>query len=316
VQLAVSTLGPSRLGRLPWSSSTRVRVLLLVAGLSGVALLVTVVGLVSDGRTITGAPAWLKPAKFAISIAVYWATLAWLLTLVQGHRRLVRLVAWVTALALALELVLIVTQVVRGTTSHFNTATPFDTAVFDAMGGLVALVFFAAVVAGALLARQRGLPRVLGSGIRGGVAVAVLGMAAAILMLTNRQYGDSGGHTVGAPDGGPGLPLTGWSTQHGDLRIAHFVGLHALQALPLLAWLLQRHATRFSQQAQVRLVRMATVAAAGLVVLLAVQAERGLPLLAPDATVVTAALVGVAVLGGLGALVVARDTRDTRGVRA
>ncbi|WP_375426377.1 hypothetical protein [uncultured Friedmanniella sp.] len=314
--MTTSTLGLSRRGRPLGSSSTRVRVLVLVAGLSTVALMVTVVGLVSDDRVITGAPAWLKPAKFAVSIAVYCATLAWLLTLVQGHPRLVRLVAWVTALALALELVLILAQVVRGTTSHFNTATPLDARIFDAMGGLVALVFLGAVVTGVLLARQRGLPAVLGSGIRGGVAVAVLGMAAAILMLVNRQYGDGGAHTVGAPDGGPGLPLTGWSTEHGDLRVPHFVGLHALQALPLLALLLQRYATRLTEGAQVRLVRLTAVAAAGLVVLLAVEAERGLPLLAPDATVVTAGLVGLAVLGGLGALVVVRDVRGQRGLRS
>lgn len=307
--MTTSTVVRGQVAQRRWLGEPRVRVLLLVAALSAVGLLVTLVGLVTDGRTITGAPAWLKPAKFAVSIALYCGTLAWMLTLVLGRPRLVHLVAWVTGVALALELGLIVTQVVRGTTSHFNTATAFDADVFSAMGGLVALVFLAAVVAGALLARQQGLPPVLGAGIRGGVAVAVLGMAAAILMLLNRQGGDSGGHTVGGPDGGPGLPLTGWSTEHGDLRVAHFVGLHALQGLPLLAWLLQRYATRLSELAQVRLVRLATLAAAGLVVLLAVEAERGLPLLAPDATVLIAALVGVLVLGGLAARVLARDPR-------
>ncbi len=311
--MTTSVLVRAELARRPWLGSRRVRVLLLVAALSAAALVVAVVGTAADDRMITGAPAWLKPAKFAISITLYCATVAWMLSLVPGRPRLVRAVAWVTALALAAEMVLIITQVARGTTSHFNTATAFDSLLFSAMGGLVAMVFFAAVVAGALLARQRSLPPVLGAGIRGGVAVAVLGMAAAILMLLNRPDGGSGAHTVGAPDGGPGLPLTGWSTAHGDLRVAHFVGLHALQALPLLAWLLQRYATRLSQLAQVRLVRLATVAAAGLVVLLAVQAERGLPLLAPDATVVTAALAGLALTGGLAVLVVARDAGRVRG---
>ena len=147
-------------------------------------------------------------------------------------------------------------------------------------------------------------------GKRRGTWVAVLGMAAAILMLVNTRYTAGGGHTIGAADGGPGLPLTGWSTQHGDLRIAHFVGLHALQVLPLLAWLLHRFGSRLTEQAQVGLVRLATAAAAGLVVLLAVQAERGPPLLRPDALVVTAALAGLLVAAGIATRLTVRGARS------
>ena len=54
----------------------------------GVAMLltlaVTLVGILLDPRVITGAPAWLKPAKFAISIAIYCFTLLLLLTFVLG----------------------------------------------------------------------------------------------------------------------------------------------------------------------------------------------------------------------------------------
>ena len=38
----------------------------------------SVAGIALDPRTITGVPAWLKPAKFAISTAIFCGTMAWL----------------------------------------------------------------------------------------------------------------------------------------------------------------------------------------------------------------------------------------------
>jgi hypothetical protein len=91
----------------------------------------------------------------------------------------------------------------------------------------------------------------------------------------------AGAHTVGAPDGGPGLTGTGWSTEHGDLRVAHFVGLHAVQALPLMVLLLIR--ARIGRPARVRLMAIAGPSYAALFLILLIQALRGVPVVAPDA---------------------------------
>ena len=81
---------------------------------------------------------------------------------------------------------------------------------------------------------------------------------------------------MGAPDGGPGLPGTGWSREHGDLRVPHFLGLHAMQVLPLLALALGRR--RWPETTRVRLTLTAAASYALLFALLLWQALRGQPL--------------------------------------
>ncbi|MDQ1513903.1 MAG: hypothetical protein QOC59_1745 [Microbacteriaceae bacterium] len=275
------------------------RTLLLVgAAVAAASLAVAVVGLVADPRQIAGSPAWLKPAKFGVSITVYLVTLQWILSFVRGHRRLLLVVTGVTLVALVVEIVLIDLQVVRGTTSHFNKATAFDTAVYNAMGGLISSLFVVAVIAAVLLLRTRGLDAGIAAGMRWGLLLALLGMLEAVLMTVNFGWSDGGGHTVGASDGGPGLPITGWSTEHGDLRIAHFVGLHALQVLPILAWLLTA-VTSLGSRTRVRLLAVAGAGYGGAMLLLTWQALRGQALLSPDGpTLVAAAALALLVLAG------------------
>jgi uncharacterized membrane protein len=147
-------------------------------------LAATLVGLLFDPRVITGAPAWLKPAKFAVSIAIYCFTLLWLLTFVRGRPRLVRPVAWATAVALGMEMVIIAAQVVRGTTSHFNVATPLDSALWEAMAFFVVVVWVMNLLTAVLLLVQRMPDPAFAWSLRLGVLVSFVGMSVAFLMTT------------------------------------------------------------------------------------------------------------------------------------
>jgi hypothetical protein len=261
--------------------------LLLVTGALLLLAAATTGGLFIDHRVITGAPIWLKPWKFAVSFALYTITLAWMLSVLPRRSRVIEGAAVVLAVSGAVEVGLIVMQAARDTTSHYNQTTPFNGAVYQAMGISIGVFFAAHLVIAAFAVRQRIPGRADAYAIRLGLGLCVLGMLAAVPMLLRTNTGIkgiAGAHTVGVPDGGPGLPLVGWSSVGGDLRIGHFVGLHALQALPLLGLLLARW---FDQDTRARLLLVAGAAYGVLVMLLTWQALRGQPLLRLD--VLTAA---------------------------
>ncbi|REG25999.1 hypothetical protein ATI61_11294 [Archangium gephyra] len=97
-----------------------------------------------------------------------------------------------------------------------------------------------------------GPPCVLSSPVHGGVGgeqglgyfmTAPHGEQRARIAAGHRLV-ESGAHSFGERDGGPGLPGVGWCTTAGDMRPAHFLGTHAMQGLPLLAALLGRRRSR------------------------------------------------------------------------
>ncbi|WP_343447134.1 hypothetical protein [Micromonospora schwarzwaldensis] len=287
------------------------RPLMLLVSAMAALTVVAAIGVVVDPRVLTGAPVWLKPLKFAVSLAVYGGTLAWMLSLLPRRSRLAERAVTVIVAAAVLETALIVVQVVRGTTSHFNVSTPLDAALYNVMGTAVMVLFLAQVVLAVVLLRRPLPDRAGGYAIRAGLAVSLLGMLVAFPMLTQQPDGTpagiTGAHSVGVPDGGPGLPVVGWSTTGGDLRVGHFIGLHALQALPLLAILLDRFlGTRLDELARARLVLVGGFAYAGVTLLATAQALRGQPLLRPDELTLIAAAVLVAATATATLLVLAR----------
>ena len=142
---------------------------------------------------------------------------------------------------MAVEQAVIFGQAARGTTSHYNATSALNGLLFGLMGIFI-LVNTLMTVWALWLVWRHPLPGPVGYvwGVRLGLLVFLIGSVLGGMMIHNMQ------HTVGAPDGGPGLPGLGWSTRAGDLRIAHFLGMHALQVLPLLGWALSSWAPRWA----------------------------------------------------------------------
>ncbi len=185
-----------------------------------------------DARTLLGVSVWTKPAKFYLSIAVYFATLLLCARLLADGFWQTRRGRALTALTLStaiFELAYISAQAALGEASHFNGSSAFHGVMYSLMGVGAVLLVLGSGWLGIEIALQRGLESPL-------VLSVVLGLLLTVLL--GGGFGgvlsSNGGHWVGTcRDDAQGLALLGWSTECGDLRVAHFWGMHAMQALPL-----------------------------------------------------------------------------------
>lgn len=189
-----------------------------------------------DPTQILGISRWIKPMKFFISIAIFLWTVGIYLFYLRGQQRFSRRISWGFIAIMTIEMAIITLQSARGTTSHFNNSTPLNDALFSIMGiSIVTSTVLTAIILYKYFRADIELPRSIVWGMRLGLIVFLLGSIEGGYMSTQI------GHTVGAADGGPGLPIVNWSTIAGDLRIAHFIGLHSLQAIPIAACLFERY---------------------------------------------------------------------------
>ncbi len=260
-----------------------------MAGLVPVLAVLAVV----DQRTLLGAPLWWKPLKFAISFVAYSGALAWMLGQLRGPA--LRRTGWVIVAASVIEMAIIAGQAARGVRSHFNDDDVAGVVLYGIMGATIAVLYLATLAIAVRFLREPGRDRAAAVAIRAGLVVGLAGMAVGYVMIAMNK------HSVGVPDGGPGLLLVGWSTTGGDLRIGHFVGMHALQLLPLLAAALAGTLGRgLDERARIRVVLAVAAGYLGLVLLLTWQALRAQPLLAPDA--LTLGALAVIVVGTVAAV--------------
>ena len=291
----------------------------------GIAVVVTVL-LFIDPREVTGMPLWAKPLKFAISIAVYCFTLAWLISLLTVAKRTGWIAGTIAAAGVVIEMVVIVGYAAVGDTSHFNVSNPLHAALWGVMAVGISVVWVMTLLVGIVLFRSRLGDQARSVAIRSGVILGLVGMGLAFLMTgpTAQQLDDYqgivGAHTVGLADGGAGIPILGWSTESGDLRIPHFIGMHALQVLPLVIIGLELLARRWPRTLdavrRLRLVWIATGAYAAVMALVTVQSLGGESIVHPSGLTLLAGTAIAVIAAGSCAAALLAPTRASLDVAA
>jgi len=225
-----------------------------------------------DLRLLGGASVWLKPTKFLVSIGIFALTAAWFAGHVRPERRgSIPVVLSIAFLVIGgmFEIGYIGFQGWQGEASHFNKSTPFHATMYSLMG------FFAVMLITSTLPLAWEIARRPGRSLSREMQVAIVIGLLLTFMLGGTLGGMisvNGGHAVG-PEG-QGIWLLGWNRLGGDLRVPHFLGIHAEQAIPLLTYLSLRLPARFRMAAIVG----GAVVWTGITLLLFLQASAGLPL--------------------------------------
>jgi len=286
-------------------------------------MLVSAVGLFVDDRLLMGESVWLKPMKFGFAMGVYGLTLAWLLSKLHKGRRVGWWLGTIFAVAGLFDVGAVAYAAAHGTFSHFNDNTdPVARTVQTVFSfGIMPLLLTTLIIAILVLIQRTG-DRALTRALRAGLGLALASMLVALWLSTasgttprtvtdanGQAVSMTGGHGIGDPDG-TGMPLTHWSTTGGDLRVPHFVGLHAIQVLLLVTGILSVLAARRSwlrdDRVRARLVGVVALGYTGVFAVLSWQAKRGQSVIHPDRqTLIAFAGVAVFTLVATAAVIVA-----------
>jgi hypothetical protein len=222
-----------------------------------------------NNALVLGINSVIKPMKFALSIWIFSWSMALILQYVNDVRK-VKMYSWAAVICFSFEQLAITLQALRGVTSHFNTTDTFGIVLYSLMGIFILTITLWTGFMTYVFIRQKAynMPLAVSLGIKIGLIYCV------IFSLFGGYFSGLEGHTVGAADGGAGLPLLNWSRFYGDLRVAHFFGIHSLQIIPLFALLVEREVKINTSIKAVWLFSMVYLA---FVVFTMVQGLKGLP---------------------------------------
>ena len=202
--------------------------------LNAVFIPICLLGLLIDDRMVMGVNSWIKPLKFAISGGIYTLTVGYLFSVYPYSKRKKAIVGNIVGWTLLIEVGIIAYQASRGVQSHYNMNSPLDAILFSVMGifiGINVLIMILFLIDTIRL--RLNTTKTTHVAILMGWIIVIVGSWVGGEMIAQLS------HNVGVNDGGAGLPLVNWSTKGGDLRIAHFFGLHGIQIIPLVGLWIQ-----------------------------------------------------------------------------
>ena len=173
--------------------------------------------------------------KFALTIWIY----SWTMTIILGYfenQNKVKIYSWVALICMGFEQIAITTQALRGELSHFNISNTYGFIIFQLMGIFILTITLWTAYMTYIFIKQKSYTIALSVvlGIKIGLIYFV------IFSMFGGYIGGKTGHSVGGLDGGAGLWFFNWSTIFGDLRVAHFFGIHSLQIIPIYGFLISK----------------------------------------------------------------------------
>ncbi len=187
---------------------------------------------------VLGVNVWYKPLKFLLSSILFVWTMGWFLGYLPNDRS-INIYSWVMVGLFLFENIYIFFQAARGQQSHFNVSTPFYSFMWGMMGLAATLISVATGIISIKFFQFT--PEQINIGFWWGIRLGIILFV--IFSMEGIAMGARMSHTVGAPDGGEGIPFLNWSKKNGDLRVAHFIGMHALQVVPFLSFFLTKNIT-------------------------------------------------------------------------
>lgn len=220
---------------------------------------------------VLGINSMIKPIKFALSIWIYSWTMALILNNVADNRK-VKIYSRVAVICMSFEQIAITYQALKGELSHFNKSNTFGIILFSLMGVFILTITLWTAYITYIFIKQKTYelkPAIILS-IKIGLIFFV------VFSLFGGYISSLQGHTVGDKDGGNGLWFLNWSTYFGDLRVAHFFGIHSLQIIPLVAFTISKY---FDNSKSIKAVKTFSFIYFTFIILTLIQGLWGFPFL-------------------------------------